>query len=114
MRKPVCARDRDVGTAAHDAVETRVGGGLHALLERVDVRVAREHRDRERDRLRVPGVARAVAQTVESGAQHRLAAGRVEVQELDSVPADRARAAFDGGGDVVQLQIGEHPETLVV
>ena len=111
----VCARaSRDVGTAAHHSVEARVRGRLHARLERVDVRVTREHRDRERDRLRVSRVARALAQTVEPGAQHRLATGRVEVQELDTVPSDRARTALDGGGDVVQLEVGEHPETLVV
>ena len=40
--------------------------------------------------------------------------GRVEVQELDAVPTDRAGAAFDGGGNVVELQVGEYPETLVV
>ena len=53
-------------------------------------------------------VARAFVQSFDRGAQHVGAARRVEVHVRRAVPAEHAGGAADCGGDVVQLEVGEH------
>ena len=49
----------------------------------------------------------------DSGAQHRLAPRRMEVEEVDASPSEDARGAAHRVGNVVELQVGEDPEPLV-
>ena len=92
---------------AHHAAAPRLDRVRETRVERGRVGITRQHGDRERDRLRVPGRGRAVAQTFDAGAQHVDPTGRVEVEIGDSEPAEHARGPADRGGDVVQLQIAE-------
>ena len=59
------------------------------------------------------GFARALGETFDAGAQHRFTTGGVEVEEVDAVTPEDARGPADGGGDVVELQVGEDQESLV-
>ena len=59
-------------------------------------------------------VARALDETLDTGAQHRFATGGVEVEEVDAASSEHARGAPDGVRDVVELEVGEHPESLVL
>ena len=58
-------------------------------------------------------LARAIGETLHTGAQHVDTAGRVEVEEVDAAAPERPGGPAHRGGDVVQLQVREHPEALV-
>ena len=50
---------------------------------------------------------RAPARPRSGGSHHRLAAERVDVQHRDAEPGDVGGRSLDGGGDVVELAVGE-------
>jgi hypothetical protein len=105
--QPEIARHRRVVARAHDAVALRFARELHALRERVGVRLTREHGDRERDRHLGSGVGRAVVQAVDAGAQHVDTTRGVEVHEAHTKLRKVARAVLDGVRDVVELEVAK-------
>ena len=96
-----------------DATAPTLEGCLDPLREDVGRRVGigGEDRDGQRGRRREPRGLGTGGQTLDTTAEHVGAAERVERQVGGTQAAQHAGRPFDGVGDVVQLQVEEHPET---
>jgi hypothetical protein len=84
-------------------------GHLEAGGKGAGVGFAGENSHAERHRRRVTPVGGAFGQGLDPGPDHLGAAGAVEREEGDAEAADHPGGPPDSGGDVVELQVEEHP-----
>ena len=100
---------RDVARRAHDAAAACFDRKLDALREDVGRRavITRQHGDAERDRLREPRLVSTVEEAIHAGAKVAHAPACVQRQVTHAERAGDAGRPFDGGGDVVELEVEE-------